>query len=68
MCLYIGVYLVGCVLCYIALKRAMSNDSDNWTVSDRRSAIFLSISSWAGVVSALIASLIIGGNNKKSNW
>lgn len=69
---YILIYLIGCVVAYVRLKKKARTHFREWTVaewtvSDRKIAIYLSLLSW---ITATIGVALVSDadNDKPAKW
>ncbi len=51
----IAVWVSGFIPCYLVLRWSKKKQCGNWTVFDRNTAILVSVTSWLGVITTLIA-------------
>lgn len=63
-------YLAGIYVCYKYERRQLKKLVNEWTVGDRRMAIFKSIFSWISIILIFITDEIIlsKANNKPAKW
>jgi hypothetical protein len=68
--LYVLLYITGCVLGYVAFKRDTVKKFGKWTKGDRRNGLFLSLLSWATVLTAVIIHGLDPkeGDDKPATW
>lgn len=55
--IFLGTYLIGCVLGYILLKKCVIKELGSWTKGDRANMLTLAITSWAAVMTVGIIML-----------
>ncbi len=64
------IYLAGIIPAYLSLKFCFNCTGMEWTIGNRRIAIFFSTASWAcvplGIVSYIIITLL--DNDKPASW
>jgi uncharacterized membrane protein len=66
-----GIYLIGCVLSYLCVKKAFKLGlKEEWTTSMRNVTILISLGSYCGVVAGLIVILVVNSvnNDRKASW
>lgn len=62
----IFIYLIGCVYGYLSYKKDMLSEFNQWTVSDRKIGLALSIFSWVCVFAGWIIQQ--KQNDKPASW
>lgn len=64
------VWFTGIIPGYVAFKKGLTADSDNWTVGLRRLGLFSAVAlSWINLLVLLFCMWIdYLGSNKKANW
>ena len=62
------IYLIGCVLNYILLRKYIKMDDFIYTISDRFMNLLQSLMSWAGVIASLLCLFCTYENNKPAKW
>lgn len=72
MLIYIGIYGIGVVLCYLLFRFIAKNHSDDWYLMDRVIVLALSMGSWLIIVLyfLFVASIFIFklDPDKKVKW
>lgn len=69
--IFLSIYITGYVISYLLIKKDFVDTfgRENWTRGDRTFALFVSTSSWGGVISAIIIYITKQFNsNKRANW
>lgn len=68
--LIIAIYLVGCILGYLSMRKIFKIMFEEWTIGNRIFVLSISLSSWVAVFVAFVVYVIcvLENYNKPAKW
>lgn len=62
------IYIFGCIGSYFLAKKEIIKDGMEWSISDRRKGIFLSLFSWFSILAILIQVFLYHDQDRPAKW